>query len=56
MEMSRRAFLAATCVLAARAAAGAADEQDSWQGMGRVVAIGDVHGDKDALVAVLKRG
>src|SRR5262245_21618266 len=54
MEISRRAFLAATCVLAAHAAAGAADEQDTWQGVRRVVAIGDVHGDKDALVAVLK--
>jgi hypothetical protein len=28
--------------------------QDDWQGVKRVVAIGDVHGDCDALVAVLK--
>jgi metallophosphoesterase superfamily enzyme len=51
--MSRRGFLAATCALAARAA-GAAEVQDTWEGVGRVVAIGDVHGDKDAFVAVLK--
>ena len=25
-----------------------------WQGVSRVVAIGDVHGDKDALTAVLR--
>ena len=53
MRMSRRGFLAATCVFAARAA-GAAEVQDTWDGVGRVVAIGDVHGDKDAFVAVLK--
>ena len=28
--------------------------QDDWQGIARVVAIGDVHGDKDALAAVLR--
>jgi len=53
MRISRRGFLAATCVLVARVAA-AAEIQDTWDGVGRVVAIGDVHGDKDALVAVLK--
>ena len=53
MRMSRRVFLAATCALAARAAV-AAEIQDTWEGVGRVVAIGDVHGDKDAFVAVLK--
>src|SRR5262245_61495778 len=53
MSMSRRGFLAATCVLAARAA-GATEVQDAWEGVARVVAVGDVHGDKDALVAVLK--
>src|SRR5262245_38566625 len=25
-----------------------------WQGVSRVVAIGDLHGDKDALIAVLR--
>src|SRR5262245_41703293 len=53
MRMSRRGFLTATCLLAARAA-GAAEIQDTWDGVGRVVAIGDVHGDKDALGWVLK--
>ena len=53
MSMSRRSFLAATCVLAGRAM-GAAVFQDAWDGVGRVVAVGDVHGDKDALVAVLR--
>jgi hypothetical protein len=53
MRISRRGFLAATCALAA-GAAGAVEIQDTWDGVGRVVAIGDVHGDKDALVAVLK--
>ena len=53
MRMSRRGFLAATCVLAARAT-GAAEVQDTWESVGRVVAVGDVHGDKDAFVAVLK--
>ena len=28
--------------------------QDDWQGIARVVAIGDVHGDKDALASVLR--
>ena len=53
MRISRRGFLAATCVLAARAA-GAAETQDTWDNVARVVAIGDVHGDKDAFVAVMK--
>jgi hypothetical protein len=54
MGMSRRSFLAATCALAARAAADPPAPQDGWEGVGRVVAVGDVHGDKDALAAVLK--
>ena len=32
----------------------AAPIQDRWTGVKRVVAVGDVHGDCDALVAVLK--
>lgn len=28
--------------------------RDDWQGVARVVAVGDVHGDKDAFAAVLK--
>jgi Calcineurin-like phosphoesterase len=53
MKVSRRSFLAATCALAARAI-DAGEIQDAWEGVERVVAIGDVHGDKDALVAVLR--
>ena len=30
------------------------DVQDRWQGIRRVVAVGDLHGDCDALIAVLK--
>src|SRR4051812_45976581 len=48
--MRRRDFLAGSLVLAAPAA----DTQDDWQNVQRVVAVGDVHGDKDAFVAVLK--
>lgn len=54
MRMSRRSFVAATCTLAAEAMAGAAEIQHTWEGVERIVAIGDVHGDKDALVGVLK--
>jgi Calcineurin-like phosphoesterase len=54
MGMSRRSFLAATCALATGAVASAAEIQDEWERVARIVAIGDVHGDKDALVAVLK--
>lgn len=50
MILDRRSFLASSLmqVTAPQAA------RDDWQGVGRVVAIGDVHGDKDALVAVLQ--
>jgi hypothetical protein len=48
--MLRRTFLACNLALAAPTP----DTQDDWQGIQRVVAVGDVHGDKDALVAVLK--
>jgi len=47
--MRRRTFL-----LGALAMAASPDPQDDWQGIRRVVAVGDIHGDKDALVAVLK--
>lgn len=49
--MRRRDFFATSLILAA---APAADTQDDWQNVKRVVAIGDIHGDKDALAAVLK--
>src|SRR4051794_1725639 len=48
--MRRRTFLFGTLA----AAAASPDPQDDWQGIRRVVAVGDIHGDKDALVAVLK--
>ncbi len=48
--MLRRDFLASSLILAAPGP----DTQDDWQNVPRVVAVGDVHGDKDALSAVLK--
>jgi hypothetical protein len=48
--MDRRAFLASGIALAAPEA----PRQDDWQGVRRIVAVGDVHGDKDAFAAVLK--
>lgn len=48
--MNRRAFLISGVVLAA----GDPPVQDDWQRIQRVVAVGDLHGDKDAFVAVLK--
>jgi hypothetical protein len=50
-QPTRRAVLL-TPLLAA--VSRAAPIQDRWTGVGRVVAVGDVHGDCDALVAVLK--
>src|SRR3954462_6100608 len=50
MIMRRRTFLLGNFFLAASSPA----SQDDWQGVQRVVAVGDIHGDKDALVAVLK--
>jgi len=60
--MRRREFLGAGVSLAAVApptqptkpAAAPPATQDDWQGVARVVAVGDVHGDKDALVAALR--
>jgi hypothetical protein len=50
MRITRRSLLAGgVCSLAA-----AQSPQDDWQGVERVVAVGDVHGDCDALAAVLK--
>ena len=50
MNFTRRGFIGANLALALAPAA----TLDSWQGVGRIVAVGDVHGDKDALSAVLK--
>ena len=50
MEMLRRAFLKAPLALMAAAPA----EEDDWQEVERIVAVGDVHGDKDAFAAVLR--
>jgi hypothetical protein len=47
----RRWFLLAILPLLLSAAA---DEEDVWTGVERVVAIGDVHGDHDQFVAVLR--
>src|SRR6516162_4129784 len=50
-QLSRRALLATP--LLAWPLCGQ-NTQDDWQGVKRVVAIGDVHGDCDALTAVLR--
>ncbi|HTS61950.1 MAG TPA: metallophosphoesterase [Candidatus Acidoferrales bacterium] len=50
MRISRRSLLTGgICSLAA-----GQTPHDEWQGAGRVVAIGDIHGDCDALAAVLR--
>src|SRR3982750_2238865 len=48
--MRRRTFLAGSLAMAEPVS----ETQDDWQNVQRVVAVGDVHGDKDAFVAVLK--
>jgi hypothetical protein len=54
VTLGRRAFLAWLAMSsAARAQSGTTVGYD-WQGVSRIVAIGDVHGDKDALAAVLR--
>jgi hypothetical protein len=50
MNVTRRTMLGSAIPFLA----GAQAPQDDWQGVKRVVAVGDVHGDRDALVAVLK--
>ena len=50
MRITRRCLLAGGICSLARGQG----TQDDWQAVGRVVAIGDVHGDRDALAAVLK--
>jgi hypothetical protein len=47
--MRRRTFLAGSLALAAPVP----DPKDDWQNIARVVAVGDIHGDKDAFAAVL---
>jgi len=50
MRITRRTLLAGgMCSLA-----GAQSSQDEWKGVERVVAVGDIHGDRDALAAVLQ--
>jgi Calcineurin-like phosphoesterase len=50
MNWRRRAFLAAPFALAGRAQT----VPDDFPGVSRIVAVGDVHGDKDAFAAVLR--
>lgn len=57
MTLSRRSFLAgmaASIPMSTIVRGQGATPGYDWQGVSRVVAIGDVHGDKDALVAVLR--
>jgi hypothetical protein len=50
-------LVVASAVLAGAAlAAGTAPPQESWDGVARVLAVGDVHGDYDQLLAVLQAG
>ena len=49
-----RVRLGSAALLAALSASAPAFAQDSWEGVARVVAVGDVHGDYDQLVTVLK--
>jgi len=51
MTLDRRTFLA---WLAMSAATRGQTATDDWQNVPRVIAIGDIHGDKDALVSVLR--
>ena len=51
LRPTRRAVLLAPFLAATLRGA---DIQDRWTGVDRVVAIGDVHGDCDALIVVLK--
>jgi hypothetical protein len=53
MTLGRRSFLAWLVMSAAARGQSTARGYD-WQGVSRVVAIGDVHGDRDALAAVLR--
>ena len=53
MTLGRRSFLAWLAMSAAARGQPNTIGYD-WQGISRVVAIGDVHGDKDALIAVLR--
>jgi hypothetical protein len=50
-QPTRRAFMMAPLLAFALRGEGF---QDDWQGIKRVVAVGDLHGDCDALIAVLK--
>jgi hypothetical protein len=50
-QLTRRALLAAPLLALPL---GGEEVQDRWQGVRRVVAAGDLHGDCDALVAILK--
>jgi hypothetical protein len=49
-------FTAAAVLVGAALAAGAAPPPESWDGVARVLAVGDVHGDYDQLLAVLQAG
>src|SRR5688500_13875229 len=53
----RLAIFVASAVLAGVAlAAGTARTEQSWDGVARVLAVGDVHGDYDQFLAVLQAG
>ena len=49
-----RRWLLATILVATSLSGLATTIQDDWQGVERIVAIGDIHGDYDNYMAVLK--
>ena len=61
MTLDRRSFLAWLAMSAPMSAVVRGQSQSNtpgydWQNISRVVAIGDIHGERDALVAVLRMG
>ena len=49
-------FVVSAGLAGAALAAGTARTEESWDGVARVLAVGDVHGDYDQLLAVLQAG
>ena len=53
-DLSRRLCVLAAASLSLGAAAPAGAQQDTWTGVRRIVAVGDVHGDHDQFLKVLR--
>ena len=50
------AFVASAALAVAALTAGTARTEESWDGVARVLAVGDVHGDHGQFLAVLQAG